>query len=252
MPLAPYGEGHRGAEVVPWAVLAVGGRGVAGLLLHLVEDGGEQAPLRRGGAVGGFGQRHVHHRAQTGAEARGKAGEFLLRERQRLGQGGAEMLDHLHHGAQAGAAEAVVGGVERRERVVERGEMAVFEGGEQDAGPFPGRDLGADLVFLDHGGQRCGDVGGLADEGGNGGLLQLVVREQPPVAGDEAIGEGAGGGENLDRHAQAVGGDGEGEVGERDGVEVEPVAGEGGGVDLVEGDVVDGVHGPVLRLGAAG
>jgi hypothetical protein len=90
--------------------------------------------------------------------------------------------------------------------------------------PFPGGEVGADLVFGDHVGEGLGLVRGAADEGGDAGEAGVgaggkgAEGGEAAVAGDQAVAgavlpgrvsgrvfEFRGGGEDLDRLAEAAG-----------------------------------------------
>ncbi len=169
---------------------------------------------------------------------------------------GGEGLDHGRVAAVAVLFLAAGGGVERLCGGVEGVEQALIDGAQQGEALVPGRGVGADVVLGDHGGHRVGEAGGGAEEGGDVGVACLRAGVEAAVAGDETVEvRGAGGGEapDLDRHAQAGGGDGVGKLGQRLGVEGGAVAGEGFGVDGGEGEVD---HGGLLRaehgMGAGG
>ena len=74
-------------------------------------------------------------------------------------------------------------------------EDAVVAGGDGDHGLFPGGDLGADGVLLDHGGYRVGDARRACGrrrgwwEAGlvAGGLVQLAEGGEAAEAGDQAV-----------------------------------------------------------------
>jgi hypothetical protein len=126
----------------------------------------------------------------------------------------------------------------------------VVAGGDGKQRLFPGGDLGADGVFLDHGGHGLGEGAGRAQEGGDGGEARLVAGHvmqfakgpEPAEAGDqavEALALGLGAAVDLDGHAQAGGGDGVLQLLEGLRVEVAAVAGKRVLGDGVERDEVD-------------
>ena len=142
---------------------------------------------------------------------------------------------------------AVGGGVEGAEGLGAVGEVALADGADRHGAALPGGEVGADVVFLDHAGDDVGEALRLADEGGDGGealghRVQVAEGAEAAEAGDEAV-EAALVGllelEDLDRLAQAVAGDQVLELGQRVGVELGAVAGDGVRADLVEGDLVE-------------
>lgn len=167
-----------------------------------------------------------------------------------------EFLDQQCQCAEAGAAHFICVGVEGGDGGVDGLEMAGISGLNRDAAFFPRREVGADVVFLNHQGEGMGGGLGAQDGGGDGGidrvLGELVERAdggQAAEAGDEGVGlRGVGvGGENLDWRAQAVGGDGEAKLGQGGGAQVAAVAGKGFGVNLKGGDL--GHDGPFAGSG---
>ena len=176
-----------------------------------------------------------------------------------LGQPAVELVHQMGEAAEPRALLLVGGGVERGDGFLDGGEGALAGGECCDAAALPWRELGADLVLLDHGGQRLVERGGGADEGRDGAVAVLACRSEQRAAGgeaaeagDQAVEDGRlgiGEVEELDGHADAVGGDGEAELVQRRLVELGAVAGEGGLVDGVERDVVDGGIGVLAGSG---
>ena len=92
------------------------------------------------------------------------------------------------------------------------GEDAGVAGDDGDAALLPGGEVGADGVFLDHGGEGGGGVGRGAEEGGDGvvivdaDLVELAEGGDAAEAREDAVAVDRGGGgelEKLDGHAEA-------------------------------------------------
>ena len=183
-----------------------------------------------GSLAGRFVERVAHQVAVAAGGGGGEAEELAQGQGLGGGQVAVELLGEVGDRAQAVALVAVEVGVEGVDGGVDGLEDAAVAGGDGDHRLLPGGDLGADGVFLDHGGQGLGDALGLAHEGGDGGearLVEAVVVQraeggEAAEAGDQAVAVravGLGELEDLDRHAQAVGDDGEAELDEGVGVE---------------------------------
>lgn len=225
-----------------------GGLGVGLGAGGLGQDGEEGLPLGGQGCGAAGGEGGLDQGLEPGAQGGGEA--VQLAGAQTLGRGEVvlQRLGHLHIGAQAVQLLAAGGGMQGGGGGIGGGKQPLIDGAEEGEALLPRRGVGADLVFGDHGGHGVGDRGGGAQEGGNLGMAEGGAGMQAPVAGDEAVplrltGRAeAGGGErpDLDRHAQAGGGDGAGQFGKVGGVEGAAVARQGIGVDLGQGE---GVHG---------
>jgi hypothetical protein len=197
-------------------------------------------------------QRGADAVAEAGFEGGGDAERLRFRQFFRGGEDAGDLLGEEGQGAEAPALEAVGVGVEAVHRFLDRGEGADVAGGDGDQAALDGGKVGADLVLLDHGGERGGEIAAFPDEGGDAGVAVLAgffqlgaEGEQAAEAGEQAVAlpvAGFGEGVDLDGLAQAGGGDREPELLERLGVEAGAVAGERALVDLGEGDQLD-VHG---------
>jgi hypothetical protein len=169
------------------------------------------------------------------------------------------VLDDEGQRAEAGAFRGVGSGVEAGDGFLDGREAAVVGGVDRYPGVLPGGEVGPHGVFLDHGGEGGGEVGGLAQEGGDGcvgfeapGTVELAEGGDAAEAGHDAVAEpavGIGELEQLDGHAQARGVDRVAELAQGLGVEAGAVARQGVVVDLGEGDQVDGHAGSGRRIG---
>ena len=81
---------------------------------------------------------------------------------------------------------------------VEGFEMALADGLDQYAAFVPGGDGAANLILGHHGGEGGGEIGGGAEEGGDGAvglgaeLGEVLGGGEAAEAGDEAVGVGLG------------------------------------------------------------
>lgn len=190
----------------------------------------------------GFLQRGADDGVEPGAEGCGEAQGLALAEGLGGGQRAVEFLRQHGQRAKAGAARFGGCGVESGDGGVEGREVAFIARLHGDAAFFPWREVGADIVFLNHQGEgvRCGFWG---EDGGLDGGVDRVLGDgveraeggKAAEAGDQ--GETCVSGVNLNRRSQAVGGDGEAELGQGGCVKVGAVARQGVGVDQDCGDL---------------
>ena len=153
----------------------------------------------------------------------------------------------------------VGGGVEAVDGLLDGGEDAGVAGGDGDAALLPGGEVGADGVFLDHGGEGGGGVGGGAEEGGDG-VVVLDADARGARGRRRCGGSRRGCRSGASRWGAASSKSSTGmrrpdlrielaELAQGVGVEAGAVARQGGVVDLGEGDEVDGGGHGLLRFG---
>lgn len=197
--------------------------GGVGLGVQGLGQGGQQGgPLAGQAFAAVFCQNLVDQGGEAAAQA---GGDTLHLGKRQLFGGGEEAirrLDHHGEGAQAAAFLAGGGGVQGGDGLIHGVEEACIDGGGDGGPPLPRAQVFADFVFGDHLGHGVGQIGGGAQEGGDGGEVAVAAPGGQKAHGgeaaqarDQAVAVGLGGGvqgPNLDRLAQAIGDDGVGEI----------------------------------------
>lgn len=234
--------------------------GGVGLGAEGLGQGGQQgSPLAGQAFAAVFCQNLVDQGCEAAAQA---GGDTLHLGKRQLFGGGEEAirrLDHHGEGAQTAAFLPGGGGVQGGDGLIHGVEEARIDGGGDGGPPLPRAQVLADFVFGDHLGHGVGQIGGGAQEGGDGGEVAIAAPcgqkahgGEAAQARDQAVAVGFGGGvqgPNLDRLAQAIGGDRGGEVFKRGIVQGDAVAQKRVVLDFGGGQGEDGVHGGLLWLG---
>lgn len=233
----------------------VGGGGFGFGCERLGQGGDQGGPLAGQAFAVIFVQDVLDQRRKATAQGGGEAFDLRLRQQFGGGEAAVQLFYHMGKAAQAVALLLAGAGMQRGNCGVDGVEQAMIQRGGEGGAPLPRREVFADFVFGDHLRHGVGDRGRGADDGGDGGVaaaqrVQVAGGGKAAQARDQAVVVRRFGGRqapDLDREAQAFGGDGGLQFGQWAGGKRDAVAQQGVFADFSKRDLGD-VHGASYRL----